>query len=172
MSRVTMIGMPGSGKSVVGGLVAERLGWQFLDTDKVIEARCGLMLQELIDQVGESAFLEIEEKTLLEVDFPDRCVIAPGGSAIYSEAGMRRLAALSTVIFLDAPLAEVREHIAGQAPRGIIGLTDAGSLEALLAVRLPLYRRWAHLSVSCCETTAEVEAEQVLAQLAAYWHKD
>ncbi|GFO67737.1 shikimate kinase [Geomonas limicola] len=172
MSRVTMIGMPGSGKSAVGRLVAERLGWQFLDTDKVIEARRGVLLQQLIDRVGESAFLEIEEETLVDVEFPDCCVIAPGGSAIYSEAGMQRLASLSTVVFLDAPIAEVREHIAGQAPRGIIGLTDAGSLEALLAIRLPLYRHWAHLCIHCSEATAESEADQVLAQLQAYWHKD
>lgn len=172
MSRVTMIGMPGSGKSVVGRIVAERLGWQFLDADKVIEARRGIALQELIDQVGEPAFLAIEEETLLEVEFPDSCVIAPGGSAIYSEPGMQRLAELSTVVFLDAPITEIRAHIAGQAPRGIIGLVEAGSLEALLAVRLPLYRRWAHLCVSCCEATAEVEADQVLAQLTGYWHKD
>lgn len=164
MHRLTLIGMPGSGKSAVGRIIASRLGWTFLDTDKCIEERHGMALQALIDQVGDDRFRSIEEDAILKLSLAERTVISTGGSVVYSENAMRHLAAISTVIFLDAALEAIRSHIDAEAPRGIVGMTEGG-LERLYRERLPYYRRYAALTVSFdCETPEEA-ATKILSQL-------
>lgn len=160
--RVTLIGMPGSGKSSVGRLLAAGLGWQLIDTDRAIEERQGLPLQSVIDQVGEERFEVLEEETVLGLSLPERCVISTGGSVVYSDAAMERLSSLSMIVFLDAGLAEIRTHIGWEAPRGIVGL-GAGGLEALFDERLPRYRRYADLVITCGagETPAGVAARVI-----------
>jgi shikimate kinase len=169
MPRITFIGMPGSGKSAVGQLVAQRLAWPFVDTDKCIEEHQGLTLQALIEQVGEVAFRGIEEQTVLALSVFEPLVIATGGSVVYSEPAMQHLRRLSTVVFLDADIEAIREHIAGQAPRGIIGMTQAGGLEGLLAERLPLYRRYADIVVRCGPDSVAAAAGKVLSELPIHW---
>jgi len=157
--------MPGSGKSAVGRIIAERLGWLAIDTDRAIEERQGLPLQLFIDQVGEERFQAIEEETVLALDLPERCVISTGGSVVYSAAAMERLSSLSTVVFLDAGLEEIRTHIGWEAPRGIVGL-GTGGLEELYRERLPRYRRYADLVISC---GAEQTPDELAAQVLAAW---
>jgi shikimate kinase len=161
--------MPGSGKSAVGQLVAKRLAWPFVDTDKCIEEHQGLPLQALIEQVGEVAFRSIEEQTVLALSVFEPLVISTGGSVVYSEPAMQHLRRLSTVVFLDADLEAIREHIGGQAPRGIIGMTAAGGLEGLLAERQPLYRRYADIVVRCGPDSVSAAAGKVLSELPAHW---
>lgn len=164
MGRVTLIGMPGSGKSSVGRLIACRLGWNFIDTDKSIEERHGGPLPALIARVGDREFRRLEEGTLLELVIPERSVISTGGSAVYSEAAMTRLASLSTVVFLDAPFEALRAHIGSEPPRGIIGMTKGG-LEKLFRDRLPRYRRHANFVVPCDEASPDEIADMVIALL-------
>jgi shikimate kinase len=171
MHRVTLIGMPGSGKSAVGRLVAARLGWEFLDTDKSIEERHGLPLQALIDRVGEAAFRRLEEEAILQLEVSGPAVISTGGSVVYSDSAMRHLADISTVVFLDACLDAIRQHIALEAPRGIVGLT-AGGLEELYQERQPLYRRYAGIIVPLCPETPEVAADKLLSGLPQDWQND
>ena len=171
MHRVTLIGMPGSGKSAVGRIVASRLGWKFLDTDKSIEERHGLPLQALIDQVGEASFGRLEEEAILALEISEPTVISTGGSVVYSDAAMRRLAAISTVGFLDVTFDAMRAHIASEAPRGIIGLT-AGGLEELFRTRLPLYRRHASLIITLGADTPEEAATRILSELPKEWQID
>ena len=172
MRRLTLIGMPGSGKSAVGKILASRLGWKFVDTDKDIEKRHGLPLQTLIDSVGEAEFRRLEEETILDLALSEPAVISTGGSVVYSEPAMRHLAALSKVVFLDVGLDAVRAHIQSEAPRGIIGLTAAGSLEKLLQERLPLYRRYASVSVSFDAENPEEAASKILSELPPDWQID
>ena len=164
MHRVTLIGMPGSGKSAVGRIVASRLGWKFLDTDKSIEERHGLSLQALIDRVGEASFRRLEEETILALEISEPAVISTGGSVVYSDPAMRHLAAISTVVFLDACLDAILRHVASEAPRGIVGLPPGG-LEQLFQERLPLYRHYASVTVSLCPETPEAAADKLLSGL-------
>jgi len=168
MRSLTLIGMPGSGKSAVGEIIANRLGWKFVDTDKCIEQRHGLPLQALIDRVGEAAFRRIEEETILDLAIPEAAVVSTGGSVVYSEPAMRQLAARSTIVFLDVTIAALRAHIKAEAPRGIVGLT-AGGLEELLQERLPLYRRYAGVTVSFLAETPEEAADKVISELPVDW---
>ena len=164
MHSLTLIGMPGSGKSSVGKIIAARLDWNFLDTDTCIEQRHGISLQALIDRAGDPSFRRFEEETILDLKIPKRTVVATGGSVVYSDAAMGYLASLSTVVFLDAALEAIRAHIEAEAPRGIVGLA-AGGLEELLQERLPRYRRYADLVVPCAAETPEEVALKVLAEL-------
>jgi shikimate kinase len=171
MQKVTLIGMPGSGKSAVGRIVAARLGWKFVDTDKNIEERHGLSLQALIDREGEASFRQLEEEAILALEINEPAVISTGGSVVYSEAAMQHLAAISTVVFLDACLGAIQDHIALEAPRGIVGLT-AGGLEGLFEERLPLYRRYAGIIVPLCPETPEAAADKLLSGLPPDWQND
>ena len=161
MYTLTLIGMPGSGKSAVGAIIARRLGWHFLDTDKLIERRQGLPLQALIDVVGDLAFRRIEEETVLNLAITGPTVISTGGSVVYSEPAMRRLAAVSRIVFLDAGIEAIRAHIGLDAPRGIVGLA-AGGLEALYRDRVPRYRRHAEIVVSLDDASPEDVATSVI----------
>lgn len=162
-SRLTLIGMPGSGKSAVGKILAQRLGWNFVDTDRCIELDYGMKLQEVIDRVGAGRFGRIEEETVLKLEPAEHTVISTGGSVVYSEAAMRHLASLSTVIFLDLPVEALHGHIALEAPRGIVGLSEGG-LEELYEQRFPLYRKYADMVVLLDTGTPEKAATRVLSQ--------
>ena len=85
MDNIVLAGMPGSGKSTIGVLLAKALGYSFLDVDLVIQEREGALLQEILDSRGTQAFLEAEERAVLSLDCR-HTVIAPGGSALCREA--------------------------------------------------------------------------------------
>lgn len=163
MERLTLIGMPGSGKSAVGRIAAERLGWSFVDTDRCIEERFGCPLQELVDRAGSEGFRRIEEETVLLLNPGERTVIATGGSVVYSEAAMQHLAAISTVVFLDVPVQVLERHISLDGPRGIVGM-NGGGIDALNEERFPLYQKHAHLIVLLHTETAEEVAAKVLSR--------
>lgn len=163
MQAMALIGMPGSGKSAVGRIIAKRLGWDFLDTDRLIEQRFGLKLQAVIEQVGGEAFGRIEEQTVLSLEPAERTVIATGGSVVYSEAAMRYLRSIATVVFLDLPIDAIRSHISLEAPRGIVWM-DEGGLEELYQRRFPLYRKHAQIVVLLDSCTPEEAAERILSQ--------
>ncbi len=151
-SNIILIGMPGAGKSTVGVVLAKRLGKNFIDTDLLIQARESRHLQEIIDQEGLSAFRAIEEKVMLELDVQNT-VVATGGSVIYSPAGMRALERQGRLIFLKVTLAELTRRIRDMDSRGLV-LDPGDTLADLYRKRLPLYRRYAELTVP---VTGDVE---------------
>ena len=161
--NLVMIGMPGSGKSTVGVLLAKRLGLGFIDTDLLIQEQAGRTLQEIVDQDGYKALRHIEEEVLLNLNVQHK-VISTGGSAVYSAAAMAHLKASGTVIFLDIPLALVIERIGEYSLRGISRRPDQ-SLEALFEERLELYSRFADLSVTGEGRNQDEVCEAVIANL-------
>ena len=141
MACVTLIGMPGSGKSTVGVLLAKALGFGFLDTDLVIQQREGALLQEILDQKGVPYFLDAEERAVCSVQC-DQYVIAPGGSVVCREGAMNHLKAMGPVIYLRVSLEELRSRIHNLDSRGI-ALEPGQTLEDILTIRAPLYERYA-----------------------------
>ncbi len=97
--NVTLIGMPGAGKSTVGVVLAKVLGYRFLDSDLEIQEQTGNLLHELITEHGAEKFLEIENRVNAGLQ-AERCVIATGGSVIYGWEAMKHLREISTVVFL------------------------------------------------------------------------
>jgi len=143
--NITLIGMAGAGKSVAGKDLAQRLSFDFIDTDKIIEKKLGKKLQQIIDEAGEEEFLRIEEKMITGLKLVDRCVIATGGSAVYSKKAMAYLAKRSLIVFLDAPIAAISKRIPDKDTRGIINLKKG--LRLLHKERLPLYKQYADLTI-------------------------
>jgi shikimate kinase len=144
--NITLIGMSGVGKTRIGSLLSAQLGYRFIDIDRIIENNNSKTLQQLIDDSGTKKFLELEEKAILSITDTDNIVISPGGSAIYSEKAMNFLKSISTVVFLDATLDEIKRRTADFSDRGIVGLKEKG-LETLFAERLPLYRKYADITI-------------------------
>lgn len=154
-SNIVLIGMPGAGKSTVGVILAKAAGLQFCDTDLIIQQKTGRKLQEIINSDGIEKFLETESDVLSELSV-ENSVIATGGSAVYSEAAMQNLKRTGIAVWLDVPLCEVKRRIDNITTRGIV-MHPGESLESIYAERLPLYRKYADITVSCSATEETVE---------------
>ena len=156
MDNIILIGMPGSGKSTVGVLLAKALGYGFLDTDLVIQQREGLLLQDILDQFG-------EEEAIRTVDCR-RTVIAPGGSAVCREGTMAHLKELGPVVYLRVPMEELTSRIQNLATRGI-AMEPGQTLADVLAQRAPLYERYADLTVDCLPGQTLAQTTQMVLAL-------
>lgn len=147
MDNVTLIGMPGSGKSTVGVLLAKLLGYQFVDVDLLIQEREGALLQEILDTRGTRSFLDAEEAAVRSLDCR-RTVIAPGGSAVCREGAALHLRGLGPVVYLQVPLEELTRRIRNLSTRGV-AMEPGQTLADVMAFREPLYQKYADLVVPC-----------------------
>ncbi|WP_417538839.1 shikimate kinase [Marinobacter sp.] len=145
LNNVVLIGMPGSGKSTLGVLLAKAAALGFVDTDLLIQSQTGSTLQAIVDGEGYQALRRIEEQVLCSLDVTGQ-VIATGGSAVYSDRAMRHLKQNSIVVFLDISLTAVRQRIGDFSLRGISKRPDQ-SLEDLFAERYELYTRYADVII-------------------------
>jgi len=152
--NITLVGMPGVGKSIIGRELAKKLNYRFLDIDEIIEKRTKLKLQKILDDFGDDKFLEIEEKTILELNKFNNYIISPGGSVVYSQRAMKFLKKKSIIIFLDISFKLIKEYLLNLSKslskRGIVGLKNKG-LETLFKERLPLYKKYADITVKITE---------------------
>ena len=164
MDNVVLIGMPGSGKSTVGVLLAKALGYGFLDVDLVIQRQEGALLQDILDTRGVDAFLDAEEKAVCSVQCEEH-VIAPGGSAVCREKAALHLKSLGPVVYLKVPLEELQQRIQNLSTRGI-AMEPGQTLADVMAYRAPLYDKYADLVIDCGggQTLAQT-ARQVLERL-------
>jgi shikimate kinase len=149
-SCVTLIGMPGAGKSTVGRYLAESLGIKFHDTDDDLERHESSTLQTIMDTKGLVYFRALEESLLLDVNFQTE-VIATGGSVIYSQPLMAKLQSLGPVVFLDVPLLTLEDRVAQDAPRGMAKSLNT-SYQELYEQRYPLYQQWADITIDCSDS--------------------
>lgn len=161
--NVSLIGMPGAGKSTIGVLLAKRLGLNFVDTDLLIQVREGEALQDTVDRLGFEAFCALEQSVLLEMDIA-RHLIATGGSAIYGERGMARLKSAGPVVFLDVPLPVLKRRVQAQPDRGI-AFGPGQTLDDVYRERRPLYQHYADLVVACDALSPEAICAEVIRQL-------
>ncbi len=145
-SSITLIGMPGAGKTVIGKLLAAHLDLTFVDTDHLIEARYKTSLQNILDEKGYLALRKIEEQEILSIK-PNHEVIATGGSAVYSEKAMAFLKEVSTLVFLDIDLETVRKRIHNFDKRGI-ARAPGQSIEMIFQERHALYMQFCDIQVS------------------------
>jgi len=150
MKNIVLIGMPGTGKSVVGRALAQRLGYAFVDADDIIAEQAGKTLPEILRSEGLEAFLEIEEQVGRTMKF-ECTVIATGGSMVLSETAMENLKKDSVIVWLETPFS----RISGRMPDD---LTDRGiaapsgmTLREIYLQRQPLYAQFADLIVASTE---------------------
>jgi shikimate kinase len=147
MKGIILIGMAGVGKTTIGRLLSEKLGFEFLDLDNYISEKEGKTLQEIIDNDGEQVLLEIEKMSMFEIDL-NRKVVAPGGSIIYHPDLMKYLKQHSTLVHLDDSLEAIQSRLTNVSRRGIVGLKNK-SLKQLYDERRPLYFEYADIIVNC-----------------------
>jgi shikimate kinase len=160
ITGIILTGFMGAGKTTVGALLAERLGWAFVDSDHAVEARAGMTVAEIFQRQGESAFRRMEAEAVREAAGRVNVVLALGGGALESEATRALLTALphSRLVFLEAPLQTLVDRCAGQADAPVRPiLQDRERLATRWQARQPLYRA-AHLIV---ETEGRTPAELV-----------
>jgi shikimate kinase len=165
MKNIILIGMPGAGKSTVGVILAKTLGMHFIDTDIVIQEQAGRLLQEMIDDVGPEAFLKIEERTILSLKGTN-AVIATGGSVVFSERAMHHLKTCGVAVYLDISFEEMVRRLNNITTRGIV-LHAGESLHDMYNGRVPLYRKYADLTIDCSDAHFEHIVKKIVDDLPA-----
>lgn len=143
--NIILIGMPGAGKSTLGVLLAKAMNYRFLDTDLLIQEREGMLLREIIALRGQEAFLKIEEEVNTSIH-AEKTVIAPGGSAVYSERAMKHFSEIGTIVYLQVSLPELSRRLGDLTKRGVV-LKKGENLSDLYQEREPLYQRYAKITV-------------------------
>jgi shikimate kinase len=152
-SNIVLVGMPGSGKSTVGVILAKRASMDFVDTDILIQCSEGRSLQDIVDTEGHMVLRRIEERVLLRLECRNH-VIATGGSAVYSQAAMEHLRAGGVIVFLEVDLATLEARIHDYETRGLAKRPDQ-TMEDLFDERSTLYSKYADLTVHCAGMTLE-----------------
>ena len=163
MQNIILIGMPGAGKSTLGVLLAKALAYDFVDTDVVMQVQKAMLLQDILDTYGVEGFLEIEEHCLTTLHV-QRSVIATGGSVVYSPAIMRHLQSLGTIVYLQLSLAELMPRLDNLDRRGVV-IRDDQSFADVYAERVPLYERYANLTVPSGGEHHEPIVAEIVAKL-------
>lgn len=163
MRNVSLIGMPGSGKSTVGVLLAKELGFSFVDTDLLIQRQEGALLQTVLDRLGTERFLDTEAEVIAGLNC-SRTVIAPGGSVVLRDLGARRLKELGPVLYLRLPCAALEKRLGNLATRGVT-LAPGQTLRDLCAYRAPFYEKYADLTIDADQPTIEATVALVVKAL-------
>ena len=167
---ITLIGYRGSGKSTVARPLAERLGWDWIDADAVIEERAGKTIREIFASDGEPAFREWERQVMADLLKQPRLVIAAGGGAIMNPGTRTLMRASGPVIWLRASLETLAKRIALDVTTAERrpNLTQTGGtseIATLLAIREPIYRECATLVVDTDNEPENQIVDRILAQV-------
>lgn len=165
---LALVGYRGTGKTTVGRMLAERLGWAFADADHELEARAGRPVAAIFAEDGESAFRDWEERVIADLAQREKTVIATGGGAILRESNRAALRSVGFVAWLTADPETLARRISTRlATRP--ALTAAGTLGEIadvLAARTPHYRAVSDLEVETAHRTCREVADAVLRA----WH--
>ena len=163
IKNIILIGMPTAGKSTVGVIAAKILGMDFVDTDILIQQKKGKRLSTIIEEDGADAFLKCEEETLLSLDACN-CVIATGGSAIYSEKAMAHLGKEAVIVYLKVDKNELNRRLKDVKGRGVV-LRESESIDDMFETRVKLYERYADITVSEEGLTLEETVERLITRI-------
>jgi shikimate kinase len=162
--RLLLVGMMGAGKTTVGRLVADRLGWHYRDSDADVAAETGLTVPELFAREGEAAFRAAEARVLAEACAdPSPSVVSVAGGAVLDPETRRRIAASGTVVWLRARPQTLAARVGDGAGRPLLDADPAGAMVRLNAVRAPLYAEIADVVIDVDDLDPVAVVERVLA---------
>lgn len=147
LDNITLIGMPGVGKSTLGVVLAKIMNYDFVDVDLVIQQRCDKTLQRLIEALGPAGFIDVENEVLCDMNF-EHTIISTGGSAVYSHDAIQHLSDIGRIVYLKSSLEELQERLCDFSERGVVMRHEGcTSLEDLYNERVPLYEKYADITV-------------------------
>ena len=161
--NIVLIGMPASGKSTAGVILAKVLGKKFIDTDLVIQEREKALLADIIKDKGVAGFMKIEEEAILSVDVKNT-VIATGGSAVYGEKAMEHLKENGTVVYLKVEKDELFKRLTDIKERGVV-LREGENIEEMYDSRIVLYEKYADIIIEESDSTIEETIRKIQNEL-------
>ncbi len=160
-SNVVLIGMPGSGKSTLGIVLAKILNKDFIDADIVIQNQCDKTLQKIIDAMGPEGFIQVENQILGDLK-AENSIVATGGSAVYSDEAMKHLSEIGTVVYLKISYDQLVTRLSDLQERGVVLKGGIGmSLRELFDERKPLYEQYAEITVDVNDLSITAAARKV-----------
>lgn len=162
-NNITLIGMPGAGKSTLGVVLAKVLGYEFLDSDLLIQKQEKRKLHRIIEEEGYEGFRQIENRVNASIEV-EETVIATGGSVIYCQEAMEHLRSISTVVYLRLPLEALSKRLGNLKGRGVL-LKEGQTLESLYLERSPLYEKYADVIAEEEGKNLEESLQEVLYRL-------
>ncbi len=159
MDNIILIGMPGSGKSTVGVLLAKLLGYGFIDSDLIIQHTAGKKLFEILRDEGAEYFARLENSANANL-MAHNTVIATGGSVVYGKEAMEHLKSIGKVVYLKVSLKELERRVNNFETRGIV-MKNGQTLADIFEERAPLYEKYADITVICSKCSLQKNAEKI-----------
>lgn len=163
MKNIIFIGMPASGKSTIGVVVAKHLGYDFIDSDLLIQKQEKRLLKDIIADVGNEGFLAIENQVNCDIK-AERAVISPGGSIVYCQEAMEHFKEIGTIIYLKVSFETINERISSAKNRGVV-LKEGQTLKDLYDERTCLFEKYADCIISEDGLSLEETIDKVLESL-------
>lgn len=145
MKNIVLIGMPGVGKSTIGVILAKEIGYQFVDSDLLIQKQESRLLKDIISSEGVEGFLSIENQVNASVDVSDS-VIATGGSAVYGAEAMAHLKEIGTIVYLKCSFDTLNKRLGDLKGRGVV-LKKGQTLKDIFEERRVLYEKYADIII-------------------------
>lgn len=167
MKNIILIGMPASGKSTVGVVLAKRLGYQFLDGDLLIQEQEKKLLKDIIAEKGIEGFLEIENQVNRDIQ-ATKAVISPGGSIVYCKEAMEHFKQIGKVLYLQVSYETIANRIGDPRKRGVT-LREGQSLQDLYEERVQLFEQYADIRVCTDRLSLDETIEAVLRECEKDW---
>ena len=163
---ISLIGLPGSGKSTVGRQLARRLQLPFVDSDQAIEARLGCPIREFFEREGEARFRDIEAEVIDGLSQQGAGVLSTGGGAVLRPENRERLRARGRVIYLKSHPEELIRRLRHDTNRPLLQVADPmAKLRELFATRDPLYRQTAHFVIETGRPSVATLVNMIVMQL-------
>jgi shikimate kinase len=166
MSSISLVGLPGSGKSTVGRQLARRLQLPFFDSDHVIEQQLGCSIREYFEREGEDRFRDVEEAVIDQLTQNPKCVLSTGGGVVLRPANRQHLHERGQVVYLNSSPDELFRRLRHDVNRPLLQVADPlGRLRDLHALRDPLYRETAHFIIETGRPSVATLVNMIVMQL-------
>jgi len=166
--NIVLVGFMGSGKSTVGALLAERVGYTFCDIDKWIEEETGRTIERIFHILGEEAFRILEREMIERLKTSTRTIISCGGGAVMDPANVAALKQQGRLIWLQAQLPTIADRLSGTGDRPLWNSKSGAAVTALFEQRQPIYRAAADCTVTTDDCDADEVADRILQKLMLY----
>lgn len=161
--NLVLVGMPGVGKSAVGVILAKVLGYEFLDSDLLIQKEEKALLREIIEKEGLDGFLKIENRVNASIE-TSKAVIATGGSVVYCQEAMEHLKEIGTIVYLKLDYSILQRRLGNLKGRGVV-LREGQTLKGLYNERTPLYEKYADIVIDEKKLNVEQTLQKILEEL-------